>query len=87
MRLLTFSLLGLLSVLAACSSVQTSDTTVASAETRICQRETPTGTHMPTTRCRSVEEIERQRRSAETLHDQMGAAAAADGIKEPPGSR
>lgn len=85
MKPLTLSLLGLLSVLAACSSVQTSDTKVASAETRICQKETPTGTHMPTTRCRSVADIERDRRAAEDLHDKLGAGSVSDGIKEPSG--
>ncbi|MBB5205194.1 hypothetical protein HNQ51_002513 [Inhella inkyongensis] len=63
---------GLLSCigLTACSSTQT--TTVASGEGAneekvICDRETPTGTNLPKTRCRTKAQIDAERRASQDL--------------------
>lgn len=74
-------------ILAACASgpTQSADTTVAAA--RVCQRETPTGSNRPTTRCRTAEEAETDRQVANQMRDSVRPPGVYPGIAQDPGSR
>jgi hypothetical protein len=49
---------------------------VAKGDTPICVRETPTGSNVPVTRCRSAAQIERDRIEAATLKEEIHHKAA-----------
>lgn len=66
------TLLALLALVSACASPP-SDGTTANSQMN-CTRETPTGTSIPVVRCRTPQQVERDRESAEELGKSIRAA-------------
>jgi 4-hydroxy-3-methylbut-2-en-1-yl diphosphate synthase IspG/GcpE len=49
---------------------------MARADVQVCAKETPTGSNVPVTRCRSAAQIERDRIEAATLKEEIHHKAA-----------
>lgn len=73
--------------LAACSSVPAESVDVSVAEARVCQREIPTGSNRPKTRCRTSEEAENDRQVANQMRDTVRPPGVHPGIAQDPAGR
>jgi hypothetical protein len=80
-RVLTILALGAVAALASCAS---SEPKVAQAEDKqrvLCDQERPTGSHIAVTRCRTQEQIEREREAASRTLDAPGKGAGSGELK------
>lgn len=68
-------------LLTGCSVVDPSSPAVSASLT--CARETPTGSNIPVTRCRSPEEVRRDAEAAKAAGDAIGRSSS--GIRGPTG--
>ncbi len=76
-----FAFVGLALLLGGCAGPAPDSTTAATAIT--CTRETPTGSNLSVTRCRSKEEVERDAEAARETRDAIDRARS--GLRGPGG--
>ncbi|MFT3957106.1 MAG: hypothetical protein QM722_22825 [Piscinibacter sp.] len=74
----TLGLVALLALVSACSSTPPGEGQTANAQMN-CTRETPTGTSIPVTRCRTAQQAERDRDAAQDFGTMIRAAPGSTG--------